>query len=83
MLDGVFAVLGDGGIDFDGVCAALAAASYHGWLVVEAEPDPAKAPPLAYARVGFAHLRTARGTTSPWVTVRRRRGGAGSARRLP
>jgi inosose dehydratase len=33
--------------------------NYRGWLVVEAEQDPAKAPPLAYARLGFAHLSAA------------------------
>ena len=61
VLGGVFTVPGDGGIDFAAVLAALAAAGYSGWLVVEAEHDPAKAPPLAYARLGFAHLRAAAG----------------------
>jgi inosose dehydratase len=56
VLDGVFTVPGDGCIDFGGVLAALAVADYSGWLVVEAEQDPAKAPPLAYARLGFGHL---------------------------
>jgi inosose dehydratase len=56
VLDGVFTVPGDGCIDFAGVLAELAAADYDGWLVVEAEQDPAKAPPLAYARLGFAQL---------------------------
>jgi inosose dehydratase len=59
VLGGVFTVPGDGCIDFSEVLAALAAAYYDGWLVVEAEQDPAKAPPLAYARLGFAHLRAA------------------------
>jgi inosose dehydratase len=59
VLDGVFTVPGDGCIDFGEVLAALAAAGYRGWLVVEAEQDPAKAPPLAYARLGFAHLSAA------------------------
>jgi inosose dehydratase len=59
VLDGVFTVPGDGCIDFGAVLAALASADYRGWLVVEAEQDPAKAPPLAYARLGFAHLRAA------------------------
>jgi inosose dehydratase len=58
VIDGVFTVPGDGAIDFGAVMAALAAASYRGWLVVEAEQDPAKAPPLAYASAGHAHLRT-------------------------
>jgi inosose dehydratase len=59
VLDGVFTVPGDGCIDFGELLAALAAAHYGGWLVVEAEQDPTKAPPLAYARLGFAHLRAA------------------------
>ncbi len=59
VLDGVFTVPGDGGLDFAGVCSALAASGYHGWLVVEAEQDPKKASPLAYARIGFAHLSAA------------------------
>jgi inosose dehydratase len=56
VLDGVFTVPGDGCIDFAEVLMALAAAHYSGWLVVEAEQDPAKAPPLAYARLGHTHL---------------------------
>jgi inosose dehydratase len=59
VLDGVFTVPGDGCINFAGVLAALAAAHYRGWLVVEAEQDPAKAPPLVYARLGFAQLSAA------------------------
>jgi inosose dehydratase len=58
VLDGVFTVPGDGAIDFAAVLTALKAANYHGWLVVEAEQDPAKEPPLVYARRGFAHLTT-------------------------
>jgi inosose dehydratase len=59
VLDGVFTVQGDGAIDFAPVLAALTAADYRGWLVVEADQDPAKAPPLVYARSGFAHLSAA------------------------
>jgi inosose dehydratase len=59
VLDGVFTVPGDGGIDFAAVLGALKAANYRGWLVVEAEQDPAKAPPLVYARRGFAYLSAA------------------------
>ncbi len=57
VLAGVFTVPGDGGIDFPRVLEALAAADYRGWLVVEAEQDPAKAHPLTYARMGHAYLR--------------------------
>jgi inosose dehydratase len=56
VLDGAFTVPGDGAIDFGAVLIALKAADYRGWLVVEAEQDPAKAPPLVYAHRGFAHL---------------------------
>lgn len=56
VLEGVFTVPGDGGIDFDQVAALLAEIGYSGWVVVEAEQDPAKAPPLEYARKGLATL---------------------------
>jgi inosose dehydratase len=59
VVDGVFTVPGDGCIDFSAVLTELAAADYDGWLVVEAEQDPEKAPPLAYARLGFAQLGAA------------------------
>jgi inosose dehydratase len=56
VVDGVFTVPGDGMVDFPGVLQALADAGYGGWLVVEAEQDPAKAPPFDYARLGFTNL---------------------------
>jgi inosose dehydratase len=56
VLDGVFTVPGDGSIDYAAVLAPLAHAGYSGWLVVEAEQDPAKAHPLTYARMGFTNL---------------------------
>ena len=59
VLDGVFTVPGDGSIDFAAVLAPLGAGSYRGWLVVEAEQDPAKAHPLTYARLGHASLSAA------------------------
>ena len=59
VLDGVFTVPGDGSIDYPSVLAPLARAGYSGWLVVEAEQDPAKAHPLTYARMGFTNLKRA------------------------
>lgn len=56
VVDGVFTVPGDGMIDFAPVLRVLAGAGYVGWLVVEAEQDPAKAHPLTYARLGFETL---------------------------
>lgn len=58
VLDGVFTVPGDGSIDYTAVLGALKKVGYAGWLVVEAEQDPAKAHPLTYARMGFEHLKT-------------------------
>lgn len=55
VLEGVFTVPGDGSVDFAPVFGALAEAGYAGWLVVEAEQDPAKAHPLTYARMGHDH----------------------------
>jgi inosose dehydratase len=57
VLDGVFTMPGDGAINF--ALTALKVADYRDWLVVEAEQDPAEAPPLVYARSGFAHLSAA------------------------
>lgn len=57
VLAGVFTVPGDGHLDFDEFLQAVAECDYEGWLVVEAEQDPAKANPLEYSRRGGEHLR--------------------------
>jgi inosose dehydratase len=54
VVDGVFTVPGDGMVDFLAVLAELT--GYNGWLVVEAEQDPAKANPFTYARLGYRNL---------------------------
>lgn len=56
VIEGVFTVPGDGMIDFKAALTPLAKASYSGWLVVEAEQDPARANPLQYAKLGWANL---------------------------
>ena len=56
VLAGVFTVPGDGCVDYAAVLPPLAVAGYAGWLVVEAEQDPAKAHPLTYARMGHDNL---------------------------
>jgi inosose dehydratase len=56
---GVFTVPGDGCVDYGALLAALEAAGYAGWLVVEAEQDPAVAHPLTYAKLGATNLRRA------------------------
>ena len=54
---GVYTVPGDGVVDFAAVFRELR--GYSGWVVLEAEQDPKKAPALAYAKRGAAHLRAA------------------------
>ena len=54
---GIYTVPGDGMVDYAAVFRALP--GYSGWVVVEAEQDPKKADPLAYAKRGMAHLQAA------------------------
>ncbi|MDC9604150.1 myo-inosose-2 dehydratase [Xenorhabdus griffiniae] len=56
VLSGVFTVPGDGCVDYPAIFAILKANNYHGWLVVEAEQDPAVAHPLTYATLGYRNL---------------------------
>lgn len=53
---GVFTVPGDGCVDYPPVLREAASVGYDGWLVVEAEQDPDKANPAAYATLGFDNL---------------------------
>jgi len=46
---GTFTVPGDGDVDFAPIFDILAENGYEGWVVVEAEQDPAKANPFEYA----------------------------------
>ncbi len=55
-LDGAFTVPGDGCIDYVPFLKLLSKKNYSGWLVVEAEQDPAKANPFEYAKIGFNYL---------------------------
>jgi len=55
-LDGAFTVPGDGCIDYKPLFDTLKAKDYSGWLVVEAEQDPAKANPFEYAKIGYKYL---------------------------
>ncbi len=56
VLKGVYTVPGDGMNDFQALVGQLAEIGYVGWFIVEAEQDPAKAPPLEYARIGHRAL---------------------------
>lgn len=54
---GAFTVPGDGSIDFAPIFEVLSDHQYKGWMIVEAEQDPAKANPLAYAMKARAYIR--------------------------
>jgi inosose dehydratase len=56
VIAGAFTVPGDGCIDFQQVADKLRAMDYSGWIVVEAEQDPAKAPPYEYSKNGYQHI---------------------------
>lgn len=57
VLAGVFTVPGDGCVDYPAVFKVLKNSQYeNGWLVVEAEQDPAVANPLTYATLGYNNL---------------------------
>lgn len=58
VLSGVFTVPGDGCVDYPPIFAELKKLGYKGWLVVEAEQDPARAHPLTYAKMGHDYLKT-------------------------
>ncbi len=54
---GVFTVPGDGDVDFAPIFDVLAKEDYAGWVVVEAEQDPAKANPFEYAVKARRYIR--------------------------
>ncbi|MBL8578810.1 MAG: myo-inosose-2 dehydratase [Mesorhizobium sp.] len=56
VMEGIFTVPGDGSVDFPALLRPLAESGYSGWLVVEAEQDPARAHPLTYATKGYRSL---------------------------
>ena len=58
-LDGAFTVPRDGCIDYKPFLTVLKNKNYEGWLVVEAEQDPAKANPFEYAKIGYNYLSKA------------------------
>ena len=57
--EGIFTVPGDpeGVVDFAPVFRALKDANYTGWLIVEAEQDPANACPKKYATMARVCIR--------------------------
>ncbi|WP_077967645.1 myo-inosose-2 dehydratase [Ensifer adhaerens] len=54
--NGMFTVPGDGIVDFTPIARFVRDSGYRGWLVVEAEQDPALAPPRAAVARAFDHF---------------------------
>ncbi|MFG6667624.1 myo-inosose-2 dehydratase [Halomonas sp. HNIBRBA4712] len=54
--DGMFTVPGDGYLDFSPLVEFATESDYQGWLIVEAEQDPAKAPPKEMATIAHRHM---------------------------
>ncbi len=58
---GAFTIPGDGCIDFPAIFKVLEETDYTGYMVVEAEQDPAKANPLEYALMARRYIRETAG----------------------
>ncbi|MDG6895329.1 myo-inosose-2 dehydratase [Volucribacter amazonae] len=61
VVKGTFTVPGDGVIDFKPIFELLDKHNYQGWMVVEAEQDPAIANPLEYAIKGRQYIKQVAG----------------------
>ena len=55
--EGLFTVPGDGCVDFSEIAKFVRSSGYRGWVVVEAEQDPAKATPEVYARKAYRYVK--------------------------
>ena len=53
---GAFTIPGDGCINYDPIFKVLEEAGYEGYMVVEAEQDPAKANPFKYAKMAYEYI---------------------------
>ena len=58
VLSGVYTVPGDGDFNFSGLFKMVGEANFSGWIVVEAEQDPAKAHPLTYVTMGYKNIKS-------------------------
>lgn len=53
---GMFGTPGQGDLDFRPIADFIVSSGYQGWIVLEAEQDPKKAPPKDAVAFGLAHL---------------------------
>ena len=58
VLSGVYTVPGDGDFNFSELFKMVGEANFSGWIVVEAEQDPAKAHPLTYVTMGYKNIKS-------------------------
>ena len=58
VVNGVYTVPGDGMFDFPGLFEMVSENDFKGWIVVEAEQDPAKAHPLTYVTMGYKNIES-------------------------
>ncbi|AZA82087.1 myo-inosose-2 dehydratase [Chryseobacterium lactis] len=54
---GIYTVPGDGNLDMQALAKIIHENQYKGWIVVEAEQDPAKANPFEYAQKGYQFMK--------------------------
>jgi inosose dehydratase len=57
VVGGMFTTPGDGDYDYPAFMAALKTIDYSGWIVIEAEQDPAVADPREYGQLGLDTLK--------------------------
>jgi inosose dehydratase len=55
--EGIFTVPGDGYVDFSWIGKFIRSSGYSGWVVVEAEQDPAKAPPRLFTERAYQYVQ--------------------------
>ena len=58
VLNGVYTVPGDGDFNFPELFKMVSDNNFNGWVVVEAEQDPAKAHPLTYVTMGYKNIKS-------------------------
>ena len=58
VLNGVYTVPGDGDFNFPELFKMVSNNNFNGWVVVEAEQDPAKAHPLTYVTMGYENIKS-------------------------
>jgi len=55
--EGFYTVPGDGDVDFSELAKFVRTSGYRGWVIVEAEQDPAKAAPRLYAQNAYRYVK--------------------------